>query len=762
MGLDVLALGRRDAAAYSSIAHALADLGQLTYVDESSFEAPGDCLDLVRERAFDVVVMPNPYGNERRLSIYRLLHECKVPVIVFDRGGLPGTWFFDVGFNADSATYHAAAWDRPISDTQRARVQDYVQSVRADLAPLEEQGPRIGATRLRQQLGLGDRKVLFVPLQRPSDTTVRFFSAPMENFGAFVDLVTQVERLTATLLDDWVVVAKRHPLETSRPNMAVTFAPDETHINDLIELADAVLVLNSGTGLLSLCWNKPVLIAGTAYYADPRLNCRVKSAGDVVSALSALRTPDGETRARFIHHLISSVYSFGTFRTERVKQTDGAWRNITRHIDFDEVRFPPVRKRPSILFVTSVIPWPITRGAAHRTNEMLRAMSSRDLAIDLLCLNQSEAGTADADMAARLRAQYPGLRHIMVLKHPKLARSFSPSDGVRRIAYQAAHLADGIAGRAHTINCATHCPPDFARAIKARLRQVSYSAIWFNYLRVMPRNLVTTAKVICDLHDYQTERIRADVLPTVPPRQRARYLDRFRASEARALEQCDLAIAISSVEMQRVIDDLAPRTRMVCVPATDVARASPQQIARVGPVHDFLFVGSRSDANIAGITWFLQSCFPLITVAHPDVRLRIHGAISEMPALRDLVLQAPNRGNITLTGPANSMDEVYASARVVVCPIRHGTGMKIKMIEAMAYGKAIVATSKAGEGIATDLGLAFVDTPDLFAAACLRTIADTDALLRAEQAALATFARDHEHAQLANRLTQLLGDLGVG
>ena len=280
-----MALGRQDAAAYSSIAHVLADLGRLTYIDERSFRTATHCLDLVRDRAFDIVLMPNPYGNEWRLGIYRRLKEARVPVIAFDRGGLPRSWFFDVGFNADSPSYDASCWDHPISDAQRVLVRDYIEKVRTELEPLEDQGLRLGAAHLRQKLGIGDRKVLFVPLQRPSDTTVRYFAAPMLDFDAFTDLVTQAGELTKFHLKDWMIVGKRHPLETSRPEIPVTFAPDDTHINDLIELADAVLVLYSGAELLSLCWGKPVLIAETAYYADPRLNCRVTSAEDVAKAL---------------------------------------------------------------------------------------------------------------------------------------------------------------------------------------------------------------------------------------------------------------------------------------------------------------------------------------------------------------------------------------------------------------------------------------------------------------------------------------------
>ena len=757
--LEVLALGRRNSAAYTSIARVLAGLGRLTYIDEKSFRTFGHCLDLVRDRAFDVVVMPNPYGNERRLEIYRALRQCNVPVITFDRGGLPRSWFFDIGFNADSPSYSPRIWDHPLSATERARVRRYIEQVRTELEPLEAQGARIGAQRLREKLGLGDRKVLFVPFQRPSDTTVRYFSAPLRDFAEFEQLVGQIGEFTRTTLSDWVVVAKKHPLETARPSSTVTFADDDAHINDLIELADAVLVLNSGAGLLSLCWDKPVLIAGTAYYADQRLNMQVQSSADVSAALRQLQPVDAETRDRFLHHLISNVYSFGNFHTERVRQSDGSWRNVTRRIDFDVVRLPLIRKRASLLYVTSVIPWPIDRGAAHRTDQMLSALCAQDLAIDLLCLNQSEPDTANEVMRERLRQRYPSLRHVLVMRHPKLARSIGPADLWKRLHYQLAHMADGMAGRGHTINCAAHCPPAFASKLKERLEQVPYAAVWFNYLRVLPRDLATDAKIICDLHDFQTERIRADVLPRLPAARRAKYLERFKSSEMGALGQCDTAIAISSVEMKRIVDELEPRARMVCVPATDFARAPMSGQARSETPYDLLFVGSRSDANIVGITWFLRDCFPRIIAALPHVRLRIHGAITAMPDLKQLVAELEDGANITLSGPSEGMDDVYASARVVICPIRHGTGMKIKVIEAMAYGKAIVATSSALEGIATDLGLEAIDAPLAFAEASVRLINDVDARRRCEQSALATFARDHEHAQLAERLARVLGDM---
>jgi glycosyltransferase involved in cell wall biosynthesis len=172
-----------------------------------------------------------------------------------------------------------------------------------------------------------------------------------------------------------------------------------------------------------------------------------------------------------------------------------------------------------------------------------------------------------------------------------------------------------------------------------------------------------------------------------------------------------------------------------------------------------LFVGSRSDANLVGIVWFLELVLPLIRTALPDVRLRIHGSI--VSSLQQVAPQFLESEAMILTGTAADMDEVYASAKVVICPVRHGTGMKIKMVEAMAYGKAIVATSKAAEGISADFGLECFDAPEAFAAACVTLLADERARLRNQGHARATFARDHQHRRLGEGLAGLLKQLGV-
>jgi glycosyltransferase involved in cell wall biosynthesis len=729
-------------------------MGCVTFRHERSLSKLERLVSFIQSERFEFALMPNPYGNEHRRAIYDHLRFTGVPVVAFDRGGLPESWFFDTAFNADSDSYHASRWNRALTERQRADVRAYIQRVRDELPALEAQSERIGADRLRNSLGIEGRKILFVPLQRPSDTSTRFFCAPMANLEAFHDLVGQVVDRIRAELDDWVVVAKKHPLEVVRPDIPVMFA-DTAHINDLIEMSNAVLLLNSGTGLLSLCWDKPVLIAGTAYYSHPLLNRTVQSVGDVLDALKCLPVVDQDIRDRFFHHLISKVYSFGKFRTELVRQADGSLRNITRHIEFDKVRLPDITRKKALLYVTPVIPWPINRGAAHRTDQVLRALLEQDCAIDLICLNEREAESDNADIEARLRQRYPRLRHVTVCRHPMLPSLGRWSDVVAQLQYQVARLCDTLVGRTGTINAARHCPPLLGHAIKAQMRCGIYDAIWFNYLRVMPRWPITECKIICDLHDYQTERIRADVLPTLPARRRVRHLSRVSRSEAVALARCDVAIAISPIEKEHIVKELRPHGELVVIPATDDSHAR-----REGPIaFDLLYVGSRSEANIVGLRWFIEQCVPRIVAQLPSVRILIQGAIVDMPVLHEVLDRSQSRKNITLSGPADSLEDVYASAKLVVCPVLHGTGMKIKMVEAMSYGHAVVATSKAAEGIATDLGLQTYDTSEDFSDACIRHLSDPDMLARSRIVSRATFSRDHDHKQLIEQIAAVVAGI---
>jgi polysaccharide biosynthesis protein PslH len=96
--------------------------------------------------------------------------------------------------------------------------------------------------------------------------------------------------------------------------------------------------------------------------------------------------------------------------------------------------------------------------------------------------------------------------------------------------------------------------------------------------------------------------------------------------------------------------------------------------------------------NVDAMLWFTQSVLPHVRRAVPDVKLFIVGQMPH-PRLDSLRVDP----NITLTGRVDSV-QPYLNG-VYIAPLRMGSGTRLKLLEAMASGCAIVATPTAAAGL---------------------------------------------------------------
>jgi sugar transferase (PEP-CTERM/EpsH1 system associated) len=116
---------------------------------------------------------------------------------------------------------------------------------------------------------------------------------------------------------------------------------------------------------------------------------------------------------------------------------------------------------------------------------------------------------------------------------------------------------------------------------------------------------------------------------------------------------------------------------------------SPEDPARL------IFTGTMDYApNVDAVVWFTQQILPQIRRAVPEVRFHIVG---RNPTPRVLQL-AGEHGGVAVEGFAPDLRPHLARSSVYVCPLRTGAGMKNKMLEAMAIGKAIVTTAEGASG----------------------------------------------------------------
>ncbi len=113
---------------------------------------------------------------------------------------------------------------------------------------------------------------------------------------------------------------------------------------------------------------------------------------------------------------------------------------------------------------------------------------------------------------------------------------------------------------------------------------------------------------------------------------------------------------------------------------------------------------------------------------------------------------------VKVTGWVPDLAPVMAGAEVVVAPVRVGGGMRMKVLEAMACGKAVVTTPRGAEGLAVNERtppLMVADDAPGIAAACLALLADSDRRRRLGDDARAFASECHGSAAYAARLERV-------
>ena len=333
-----LCIGSRNGLPFRGIRQAIPYLGRVIYRHETEFSSVEDLDQYIKENNISRLLFLTPYGNEARLNLYRWARGVEFPFVVFDRGAFPDSWFFDAGgFNSESSSYQPSNWRRELSPTERDSVDKYLHELCSSDVTLETNGDRVGAYEFRRRFNLLDKKVLFVPLQRPGDSVIKYLSGNVQGVEHFCDEISKTIR---QLPSNWRVVVKAHPLEETSPAIdGAILLPSDTHVYDAISAADAVATINSGVGLLSLCFGKSVYCFGAAFYSHPGLARTVGSAEELRQSLTSGGSVDRESVREFVYFLRNRFYSYAN-TSYRIEKHEGGARSVAVHLDFYQIVLP--------------------------------------------------------------------------------------------------------------------------------------------------------------------------------------------------------------------------------------------------------------------------------------------------------------------------------------------------------------------------------------------------------------------------------------
>ena len=231
----------------------------------------------------------------------------------------------------------------------------------------------------------------------------------------------------------------------------------------------------------------------------------------------------------------------------------------------------------------------------------------------------------------------------------------------------------------------------------------------------------------------------ASAVGTLPRGVFARLEHRAWKALAQSVSEHVDSIVVFTERDRKTVAALSGGTPVVCIPlGWEVREAALDPVGR--NASEVVYVGSFiHPPNVDAVVRLAREIFPRVRMRVPDATLRLVGSYPPQS-----VLELRDAG-VTVTGEVPDVRPYLDAAAVVAAPIRTGGGMRVKLLEAVAGGKAIVASSLAIEGLALIDGeqVVLAETDAEFVDALVRLLTDP-----ARRAAIGSAARSWAEVNL--------------
>lgn len=380
-----------------------------------------------------------------------------------------------------------------------------------------------------------------------------------------------------------------------------------------------------------------------------------------------------------------------------------------------------------VLFVTPIRPGLVGSGLAHRAGAWQRALAA------VADMHTLVVPVADPGAHASADASQPG--HAVV-----------------RLPDATAHALGAIRGMAdpmvRTLMAAFDDVPAFARSAPPWLGAAEAAT---RFADAAPFDVVVClrsylAPFVAGLRAGSPAVAAAHLIIDLDDDDAAYHHSR---GEHRAAEQYERLVARLVADGATLVAagrHTAPGVR----PLPNCVELPAQEAPAPAPARALLVANLTYAPNIDAVDWYLREVHPLVTAAHPEATLRLVGRGGERWAGCD---------GVDVAGLVDDLAPEYTAAAVVVAPVRTGSGTRIKVLEAWAHGRPVVATTAAVDGLVLDAGAHAVvaDTPTAFADAVRDLIARPDAARALAAAGRAHVAQHYASAVFDRAVAQLVG-----
>ncbi|MFB6271916.1 MAG: glycosyltransferase family 4 protein [Salinibacter sp.] len=349
----------------------------------------------------------------------------------------------------------------------------------------------------------------------------------------------------------------------------------------------------------------------------------------------------------------------------------------------------------NVLWITTLWPEPIDSGGKIVTAQLVRHLAARGHRITLCALDGRPLPAASSELSGVIRA----------VRVPP-PRSDRPWFGVGQ---------PFLSAVPHTV--AKYWSEPTWEAIRNLMASGAFDVIHLDHLHTASYGHrireAFSLPIVMTSHNVESvlwERLAARQRHPVKRAYLRMQRRKLAAYEASVVASVDCVHALSDEDARR-LSAMAPEARTLAQPPGVNADwlGSPRSAPEPGSV---VFVGSLDwPPNAEGMAWFRRHVWPRVQAAIPSAMLTLVGPASTRQRRR-----WPDP-RVTVTGWVEDVRPFVDRAQVVIVPLHAGSGVRIKLLEALARGKAVVATSVGAEGLDVEAGrhLHIADSPTDFA-----------------------------------------------
>jgi glycosyltransferase involved in cell wall biosynthesis len=334
-----------------------------------------------------------------------------------------------------------------------------------------------------------------------------------------------------------------------------------------------------------------------------------------------------------------------------------------------------------VLFVTPYLPSPPRFGGQRRMHGLMEELARRHEVSVLSFVNPNE----DPTESVRVTREY--CRHVVTVPN----HDFGALGSRKRLLQIRSLFAS------HSYEHRISQTPAMQTALNRLLNEVSFDVVQVEFSNLAAYDFGAAKGYLClDQHNIEYDVLRrtagADV-GTVRRVYNAIDWRKIRIEERRAWKRFHGCV-LTSVRDEELLLREVPGARTAVVPnGVDVDSFTP--MADVAPEPDtVLFLGAINYfPNTEGLLFFLREAWPTLKTLRPAARLRIVG-----PKPPPIIATWPDP-SVEVVGYVDDVRPHIARASAIVVPLRIGGGTRLKVLEAMALGKAVVSTTLGAEGI---------------------------------------------------------------